>query len=346
MQNPRLNPASPPRTLNVAYARLLVGHLLQCQPDLTHTLDAAQLRYLDAHDPLARCTLHEWHALMDLAERHLGGRDLLPELAEQFKPWHAGLLGFTVMTSGTVAEVGALLGRFHHLLNDVFHLARGVEGARFFLRLQAASSEHSQRLARLSLMVWAQRLRALTGQAQLKLDVSFEGPAPAQLRPYQQVFGGTVKFEQDHNCLWGDAACLDLPVVSHDATSHSLLQDQALKQLESLARVEDRFVDKLHSLILARLGTGNVALEDVAAALKMPARTLQRRLEEADLSFRTMVDDVRKAHAQHLLRDTRLSLAELASALGFADSASFNRAFKRWTGSSPGVFRRALLEPS
>jgi AraC-like DNA-binding protein len=59
-----------------------------------------------------------------------------------------------------------------------------------------------------------------------------------------------------------------------------------------------------------------------------------------------MVDDVRKAHAQHLLRDTRLSLAELASALGFADSASFNRAFKRWTGSSPGVFRRALLEPS
>ena len=133
---------------------------------------------------------------------------------------------------------------------------------------------------------------------------------------------------------------MDLPIVSRDTASHSLLQGQALKQLEQLSRGEDRFVDKVMGLIRRRLDTGKISLEDIAAELKLPARTLQRRLEEAGANFRLMVDEVRKAQAQHYLSATAMPLSELAVTLGFADHASFNRAFKRWMGCSPGVFRR------
>jgi len=343
MPNPSQRQHNAPRTLNVAYARVLLGHLLQARPDLLQVLDAAQQRYLDQQDPLARCTLQEWHAMLDMAERHLGGRDMIPDMAEQFKPWHAGLLGFTLMTSATVADLGGLLRRFHHLLDDVFLVERGAQGERFFLRLRAATSEQSHRLARFSLTVWAQRLRWLTGQPDLKLDVSFEGPAPADAGPYRRIFGGTVRFDQDDNTMWGDVACLEMPIVSRDTVSHMLLQGQALKQLALMSRTEDRFIERLQSLIRTQLALGKVNLEDMAAELKLPARTLQRRLEEAGLNFRLMVDDVRKSQAQHYLRDTRMPLGEMASSLGFADHASFNRAFKRWSGVSPGAFRRAQV---
>lgn len=341
MPSLRPNPSHAPRTLNVTFARMLVSHVQQSSPELLPRFAPEYLRYLDETDPLARCTLREWHALLDQVEHELDAEDLVPCLAEQFKPWHAGLLGFTLMTSGTVIELAGLLQRFHHLLNDVFAVERGLLGPRFFLRLSPASAETSRRLARLSLCIWAQRLRWLTGRVDLMLDVSFEGPAPGDIAPYRRLFGGNVRFDQDSNTMWGDTAFLDLPIVSRDTASHSLLQGQALKQLEQISRGEDRLVDKVRGLIRSGLSRGKFSLEDLAQEMKMPARTLQRRLEESGAHFRLMVDEVRSQQAQHYLRDTGMPLSELAVALGFADHASFNRAFKRWTGSSPGAFRRA-----
>ncbi|MBC7698852.1 AraC family transcriptional regulator [Aquabacterium sp.] len=341
MQNPRLPPFNAPRTLNVTYARVLVGHVQQVRPELLHLLKAQQLACLAQNDPNDRCTLRDWHALIDAAEALLGTPDLVPELSEQFKPWHAGLMGFTLMTSSTVNELGGLLKRFHHLLNDVFVVDHGVREARFFLRLDAATSEQSHRLARLSFCIWARRLRWLTGQPDMRLDVSFAGPPPADMAPYRRIFGGTVRFDQNDNTLWGDSECAQLPILSQDAASHALLCGQAQKHLEQLSHSADRFIEQLQVVIRTRLDAGKVTLEDVATELHLPPRTLQRRLEESNLNFRLMVDGVRNSQAQHYLSETEMPLVELASAMGFADHASFNRAFKRWTGLSPGAFRRS-----
>lgn len=345
MQARMSSPSHAPRTLHVSYVRMLLSQLQQARPDLMGQLGADSLQHLDESDPLARCTLTQWHALLDQVEHMLGMPDLVPQMAEQFKPWHAGLLGFTLMTSGTVVEMATLLKRFHHLLNDVHRVERGLDGARFYLRLCPASGERSRRLARLSLSVWALRLRWLTGQPALKLDACFEGPAPGDPAPYRRIFGGVVRFDQPHNVMWGDASCVDLPIVSRDTASHSLLQSQALKQLEQLSRQEDRLVDKVQALIRSRLDGDGLSLDEVADALKMPPRTLQRRLEEVGANFRLMVDEVRRAQAEHYLRSTSVPLSELAVMLGFADHASFNRAFKRWTDMSPGAFRRAASSP-
>lgn len=333
--------ATSPRTLNAAYARLLVSYLLRLRPELEQMLSPQQMAMLDERQPAARCSLADWHALLDVAEQHLGRRDLVPELAEQFKPWHAGLLGFTLMTSPNVNKLAGLLRRYHSLLNDVFVVEPGLTSDKFFLRLHQASAEVSPRLARLSLSIWAERLRWLTGRADLKLDVCFRGPEPADLAPYRRIFGGQVRFHQDEDAMYGDIACVSMAIVSHDPASHVLLQHQARKQLEDMAPGEERLIDRLNSLIHMRLDEGKLSLEDVASAMKLPARTLQRRLEELGLNFRQVVEDVRRTSAERYLRDTDMTLAEMAAALGFADHASFNRAFKRWTGSSPGAYRRA-----
>ncbi|MBV8063567.1 MAG: helix-turn-helix transcriptional regulator, partial [Nevskia sp.] len=75
----------------------------------------------------------------------------------------------------------------------------------------------------------------------------------------------------------------------------------------------------------------------------LPPRTLQYRLEQLGLSFREVLDQVRCAHAEQLLRNPRICLAEVAFLLGYSDQANFQHAFKRWLGVSPGEYRAARL---
>jgi AraC-like DNA-binding protein len=85
---------------------------------------------------------------------------------------------------------------------------------------------------------------------------------------------------------------------------------------------------------------GDVSADAIAAALKMSARTLQRRLEDEGIRFSTVLDETRASTAKKFLADPKLALAEVAYKIGFSDLATFSRAFKRWTGVPPGTFRR------
>ena len=332
------------RTLHPGYARVLMALVQERDPSALRAFAPEDLVYMDPGEAVPRCPLTQWHHMMDVAEQVLGVSDLVPDLALRIKPWHVGLMGFTIMTSRNVEEVGRLLRRYHHLLNDVFVVDRKTEGRRFFLRLRTASGETSNRLARLSLAVWAQRLRWLTGRDDLSFDVSFEGPCVGRLDDYRRLFGGSIRFDDDANRMWGDSAWLSLPLVSSDAASHSLLQRQAAQQLAQLSRREERFVDHLQGLIHGHLAQGQATLEVLSREMKMPTRTLQRRLESEGLNLRMLIDQARKARAEKWLRESDMALVDIASALGFADHASFNRAFKRWTGCSPGAFRRSTLQ--
>lgn len=78
----------------------------------------------------------------------------------------------------------------------------------------------------------------------------------------------------------------------------------------------------------------------VAAELKLSERSLRRRLTEEGTSFRDLLQDARKERAQTILSKPGMSLSVAAEQLGYSDTAAFSRAFKEWTGMSPGRFLR------
>jgi len=80
-------------------------------------------------------------------------------------------------------------------------------------------------------------------------------------------------------------------------------------------------------------------MASVAAALAMSPRTLQRRLAGQRTTYRRLLSEVREDLACQHLAESRLSIAEIAFLLGFADVTSFHRAFKRWTGQTPRTYR-------
>ncbi|RKZ80269.1 MAG: AraC family transcriptional regulator, partial [Gammaproteobacteria bacterium] len=84
---------------------------------------------------------------------------------------------------------------------------------------------------------------------------------------------------------------------------------------------------------------GNFSDSTIAASLFMSQRTLQRRLEENNTSFKQLVNEVRQDLADTYLNDSSLTLTEISFMLGFSEMSAFSRAFKRWSGKSPTDYR-------
>jgi len=135
-------------------------------------------------------------------------------------------------------------------------------------------------------------------------------------------------------CFRSDA--LDAHLESADAELHTLLRELALHRLE--ARPDEGLIATVRRLVEESL-PDEPRVVDVARRLDLGQRTLQERLQERDTSFREIVDDVRKELALRYLRRAELDVTDVAMLLGYSDARAFHRAFKRWTGETPGRYR-------
>ena len=88
------------------------------------------------------------------------------------------------------------------------------------------------------------------------------------------------------------------------------------------------------------LPTGHPTIDRAAEALGISRRTLQRRLNEAGVTYGQLVDQCRLEAACKLLEESNMRLRDIASELGYADPASFSRFFVRSMGRAPRVYRR------
>ena len=97
-------------------------------------------------------------------------------------------------------------------------------------------------------------------------------------------------------------------------------------------------------LIEERLPGSSIELTDIAADLGMSPRTLNRQLQKEKTSYRDVLDKVRKDKARAYFEQDRSSILEIAVNLGYADSSNFSRAFKRWFGVPPSVYRNSSIK--
>ncbi|WP_448747247.1 AraC family transcriptional regulator ligand-binding domain-containing protein [Agrobacterium sp. 16-172Ci] len=100
-------------------------------------------------------------------------------------------------------------------------------------------------------------------------------------------------------------------------------------------------VERVRSALIEAMPAGDVSMHSVGKRLGIGTRTLQRRLQEEGTSFQHTLDAARSALADHYLRKTNMSSAEIALLLGFEDANSFVRAFRVWTGTTPHAVRRS-----
>jgi AraC-like DNA-binding protein len=171
-------------------------------------------------------------------------------------------------------------------------------------------------------------------------EVTFEPARPPE--QYEKDFGSPVAFRQPANRLVFDAAWLDgAPALGNDVTYASVLAlcDDLHDRLQHRVGV----AGKVRGFLLSKLGRP-ISLESVASHFDIPERTLRRKLREEGTSFRAILDQLRAELATKYLRDTQMTVDDIASALGFSETANFRHAFRRWKRASPSAFRQTLQD--
>ncbi|MFZ5755747.1 MAG: AraC family transcriptional regulator [Pseudomonadota bacterium] len=166
-------------------------------------------------------------------------------------------------------------------------------------------------------------------------------PQRAPLPVYQQVLDGVIEFNKPVNMFVLDKSRLELPMPFANAATR-IYCEQICEELLSRRTASTGFEGRIRDYLIRR-AQRMPSMEDVAEAFHMTSRTVRRRLLEEGTTFRELVEDVRREIAEALLRDGKLTVQEIASRLGYLDATSFITAFKRWTGTTPAMYRRTSL---
>lgn len=171
--------------------------------------------------------------------------------------------------------------------------------------------------------------------------VTFHHARKSNVDVFERFFGCPVQFGQAANAYHFKQSDLDLPLMTADNELYKVLVDLCDRVLQDKSRNLPPIVVEVERAIADRLSSGEVGQEMVARSLGMSARTLSRRLAEQNTTFFKTLEDLRSALAVSYLKDSDLSLAEISYLLGYSGLSSFNDAFKRWTGNTPGQYRTA-----
>jgi AraC-like DNA-binding protein len=179
-----------------------------------------------------------------------------------------------------------------------------------------------------------------------EIGLPYPQPDAAIRAAHAQVFGPAVVYGVPSAYGRFDAALLDRPVPNADGSMLKVLQRHADELLASRLREtsEPRIVSDVRREVAAQLANDRARVDDVASALALSTRTLQRKLAEAGTNFQAVHDAARQALAEELLRDSRLNLTEVAFMLGYREQSSFNRACRDWFGDTPARTRERLRD--
>ena len=149
-----------------------------------------------------------------------------------------------------------------------------------------------------------------------------------------------LTFGRGSNGVAFAAKDLERKPVGADAELNRALELHGAAVLEACAAAGDVY-EQTRGAVRALLPRGQATLAKTAQKLHVTARTLQRRLLEEGVSFSELLIEVRRTEAERLLSRDGAPLAEVAEQVGYADAGAFVRAFRGWTGTTPGQFREA-----
>ncbi len=173
------------------------------------------------------------------------------------------------------------------------------------------------------------------------IQILFRHADPGYGDIYEKCFNCPVIFDQEENMSLFRKQDLEMPIIGRDPYLQAILKKHADKSIENLSRYIS-FKEKVQEFIIKNLHKGIVDIQSASDAMNMDRSTLHRHLKKEGTMFRHLLSQTRKELAQkHLAQG--LSITQTGYLLGFSDPSTFQRAFKRWLGKSPGEFRKQKI---
>lgn len=288
--------------------------------------------------------MEDYLQLMSWAADRLGKKHLGLELALALSvnpdPSDFGINGFLNKNSATVGDAWEMTERYQSILMRGMFADLHKHGDSAELRYQILQPfcegvRHD--------VEFMSALGVSQFRSELKIDwfpdrVNFIHSMNWPSKLYNEVLGPNVHFNQPYNSVIFPTQILDLPINDSDPKLLNLLKQQAELLLDEIKNNDD-FVKQVRLLVMTSLGNETFDLNLLCKELNITTRTLHRRLKKYKLTYSEIKEDIIAALAKEALIKTDVSISQIALSLGYNESSSFIRAFKRMSGISPLQYR-------
>ncbi|MGG5286643.1 AraC family transcriptional regulator [Pseudomonas viridiflava] len=290
------------------------------------------------NDPEASFAASATAKLWQLAMRASGDPALGLRVSRFVSPTTFHALGYTLVASGSLREVFERIVRYHSMAEDSLELDFRAAGERYEFRFTAPTSTQlpTHELLDAFAAIYVRTCRNRLGRNYAPLAIHLQRPQPENPQPWLELFRAPLFFSASENRL--EFACEDFD--SHLDENPIVLTEQmpSAEPLPSLI-----WEQRVRSAIETLLPDGEPSAESIAEALHLTPRSLQRHLADEGCRYDLLLNQCRQNLALMHMSDPHSSLSEVAYLLGFADTDSLSRAFKRWTGMTPGQYRSDLM---
>ena len=340
LTTPRLLMLQSPVTIPIAFVHgILSGVRARGQPCDAFLADAGIASEL-LQQVNARVSVDQYVGLYRLLIQRLDD-DFLGFFSRPLRRGSFALIARSGVSATTLEVAIGRIARTFGLLQDdvVLETVHDGELTGLTLRFTNPRLERPHFLHELLLRVSWRLLAWLVGGRLPAIRFDFAFRCPPYADSYAKVFPSPRQFDTDQSTLWFDSTHLQAIVRRDEGALQAFL---ANAQAHVIA--PRRSNDSISARVRCHLQKTQPAWSDLAAtadALHMAKSTLQRQLASDGSSFQALKDELRRDCAIVRLTTSQVPLARLACELGFADSAAFQRAFKNWTGSAPGTYRRS-----
>lgn len=339
---PSIEPKDGPSATPIAFINAIILAYNRYAEDPANALRLSQIEPETLNDPAAHVTASQMEIMSTVAMQELDDEAL--GWFSRKLPW--GSYGMLCRASLTAPTLGIALKRWcrhHRLLTDDIVLSLKEESSTATL-----SIEQHRQLGDFQELCLVTCLRYALGYACWAIDsritilgANFPYPSPTHHDAYPLMFRGPVNFDADQASFSFDARYLRLPLRRDENNLQQMLQ-RAIPLTVLQYRRDRLLVEKIRQLL--RLHTDKpCTAASLAEQLHVSMRTLHRQLREEGASLQNIKDESKRERSIQLLVRTTKPLKQVALAVGYRDEKSFSRAFKDWTGKSPGQYRELRI---
>ena len=252
-----------------------------------------------------------------------------------------GMYGFAMMTSPDFRHALEFSVRYHQLASPTVLMSLTIDDdddlaiMRFQDVLRIPELQVFNLELQFSLFQSLSRDMVSDGLRFESISTTYAAPKHQQL--YQEHFGCPIRFGQTTNEIHFKEWWLRQPLRNASPIIADLTQKVCEKVLANM-KIREGSAEAVNALLSQNLRHYH-NIERVAAKLEMSSRTLRRRLTTENVSFQELLQDARERFAIAYLRETNMSIEDIANQIGFSEAANFRRAFKQWTGRVPSSYR-------
>jgi len=243
-----------------------------------------------------------------------------------------GALDYLLFASATLGEVLNRTSRFYRLINSNAELRLQKHKNLVLVELYNSNSTSRKSLglsAEFSFAMMLLRFSLAHGSGFKPETVCFTHSAPSDISLHQKLFQSPILFGQSVNRLVFSKDLLNAPLPQSDPALAEMLEHYAQRLLKRLPAEHD-IAEQVREVLRLGLCNGNISLDATAKALAMSGRNLQRKLNGQGTSYRALLDNLRCELALGYTAQ-QVDAAEITRRLGFSETSTFYRAFKRWS---------------